>query len=63
MPIATGSSEYWSYPSWPSHIDHLLITNECFNLVDTVFTVRPDICELKYLSMAGDHRPVELVLF
>ena len=63
MPIATGSSAYWSYPSWPSHIDHLLITNECFYLVDTVFTVRPDICEPKYFSMASDHRPVELVLF
>ena len=63
MAIATGSSAYWSYPSWPSHIDHLLITNECFNSVDTVFTVRPDICVQRYTSYVSDHRPVELVLF
>ena len=30
MAIAQGSSSDWSYPSWPSHIDHLLITNELF---------------------------------
>ena len=26
--IATGNSSNWSYPSWPSHLDHILITNE-----------------------------------
>ena len=25
MPIAQGSSLNWSYPSWPSHLDHILI--------------------------------------
>jgi len=30
MDIAQGNSSDWSYPSWPSHIDHLLITNELF---------------------------------
>ncbi|MEZ7839182.1 MAG: endonuclease/exonuclease/phosphatase family protein [Flavobacteriales bacterium] len=30
MAIAQGNSSDWSYPSWPSHIDHLLITNELF---------------------------------
>ena len=28
MYIAQSSSEYWSYPSWPSHLDHILISNE-----------------------------------
>jgi len=63
MGIATGNSMYWSYPSWPSHIDHLLITNECFDDVDTVFTTRADACLLEYKSTVSDHRPVELVLF
>jgi len=26
--IANGSNSGWSYPSWPSHIDHIFITNE-----------------------------------
>lgn len=30
MDIAQGNSSDWSYPSWPSHIDHLLITNKLF---------------------------------
>lgn len=63
MSIATGNSAYWSYPSYPSHIDHLLITNECFNDVDTVFTTRPDMCAPEFRSVVSDHRPVELVLF
>ena len=63
MSIATGDSKYWSYPSWPSHIDHLLITNECFDDVDTVFTTRPEICFHGYKKVVSDHRPVELVLF
>ncbi|SVC64913.1 uncharacterized protein METZ01_LOCUS317767, partial [marine metagenome] len=31
MDIAQGSSSSWSYPTWPSHIDHILITNELFD--------------------------------
>ena len=63
MSIATGTPAHWSYPSYPSHIDHLLITNECFNFVDTVLTIRADVCEPEYSKVASDHRPVELVLF
>ena len=29
--IADGSSSNWSYPSWPSHLDHILISNELFS--------------------------------
>ena len=29
--IAQGSSSGWSYPNWPSHLDHILITNELFS--------------------------------
>ena len=31
MIIAEGNSYGWSYPWWPSHIDHILITNELFD--------------------------------
>ena len=30
FPIALGSSSNFSYPSWPSHLDHILISNELF---------------------------------
>ncbi|MBL7110502.1 MAG: endonuclease/exonuclease/phosphatase family protein [Bacteroidales bacterium] len=30
MAIAEGSQSVWSYPGWPSHIDHIIITNELF---------------------------------
>ncbi|MGB6035705.1 MAG: endonuclease/exonuclease/phosphatase family protein [Cryomorphaceae bacterium] len=30
MEIATGSASQWSYPSWPSHLDHILVSNELF---------------------------------
>ena len=29
-PIANGTSSNWSFPGWPSHIDHILISNELF---------------------------------
>ena len=30
--IAEDPSAIWSFPSWPSHIDHILITDELFGL-------------------------------
>lgn len=30
MGIAAGSSADWSFPGWPSHLDHILITDELF---------------------------------
>jgi len=30
MIISQGNSMDWSYPTWPSHLDHILITNELF---------------------------------
>jgi endonuclease/exonuclease/phosphatase family metal-dependent hydrolase len=30
MEIAQRDDVLWSYPSWPSHLDHILITNELF---------------------------------
>ncbi len=62
MHIATGSSTWYSYPSWPSHIDHILLTDELFSSVDTVMVYRPEICVPEYRETVTDHRPVVLFL-
>ena len=31
LEIANGSTSEWSCPTWPSHLDHILITNELFD--------------------------------
>lgn len=62
MNIAMCSSENWSYPSWPSHLDHILITNELFSLVEDVRTLKVNACESQYYSTVSDHRPVMLRL-
>ena len=53
---------YWSYPSWPSHIDHILITNEIFNTEYDAITVRVDEIFFNsfnnYDNLVSDHRPV-----
>ncbi len=66
MNIEIGSNTNWSYPSWPSHLDHLLITNELFydpiiedSLVQTIkvddyFSGGFDT----YDYNVSDHRPV-----
>ncbi len=56
--VANGSSELWSYPSWPSHLDHILVSNELFDLLDTAHTVLLDNCVERYFSTVSDHRPV-----
>ncbi len=66
MSIATGSTQNWSYPTWPSHIDHIIISNELFdefdNSISEVKVVRiDDILEggwNEYDSNVSDHRPV-----
>ena len=64
--IASGNSSDWSYPSWPSHLDHILITNELFDEYDNsdVLTIKID----DYLDggwneydyNVSDHRPVAI---
>ena len=64
MHIAEGPSSNWSFPSWPSHLDHILITNELF-WSDAV-TLRLDDYMLggwgKYDDYISDHRPVGINL-
>jgi exonuclease III len=62
MNIAKGSLLWWSYPSWPSHIDHILVTNELFSRIDTTMVLKPDPCYSGYFDNVSDHRPVELIL-
>ena len=64
--IASGNSSDWSYPSWPSHLDHILITNELFDELDNsvILTIKVD----EYLAGGwneydyniSDHRPVAI---
>ncbi len=61
----------WSFPSWPSHLDHILITNELF---DEFGAVQSEIRTIRiddyieggwgtYNSKISDHRPVGLKLY
>jgi endonuclease/exonuclease/phosphatase family metal-dependent hydrolase len=61
MPIAQGSSENWSYPDWPSHLDQVLISNELFDDVKSIQVLKPDSCSDQYEPILSDHRPVHTV--
>ena len=62
--IAQGSISDWSYPSWPSHIDHILITNELFGVFEIIETIRIDYFMdggfNDYDQNISDHRPVAI---
>jgi len=69
MQIALGNPTDFSYPTWPSHLDHILITNELF----TDFSKPNSIIECiriddymsswnTYDNNISDHRPVGLKL-
>jgi endonuclease/exonuclease/phosphatase family metal-dependent hydrolase len=62
MKIANGSQLWWSYPSYPSHIDHILITNELFAKVDTTVVYKAAPCYPDYSADISDHRPVGIKL-
>ena len=56
--IADGNSAYWSYPGWPSHIDHILVSDELFDELDTAYTLLVERCVSGYSTRVSDHRPV-----
>ena len=64
--IACNKYTDWSYPSWPSHLDHILISNELFNSVNFVQTIKLeeffDGGWSDYDKYISDHRPVGLRL-
>ncbi len=68
LSIAESSASNWSYPSWPSHLDHILVTNEIFSTFENGV---PDVATIKlddalsggwnaYDEDISDHRPVAL---
>jgi len=70
MEIATDSTSDWSYPYWPSHLDHILITNELFDEFENPGSTIKTITIDKYLGgnwntyykNISDHRPVAIKL-
>jgi len=66
IPIAKGPSDNWSYPKWPSHLDHILVTNELFDELSRTGTEVTTIHVDDYFSNGwnayevalSDHRPV-----
>ena len=68
MYIAQGSSSNWSFPTWPSHLDHILLTSELFeefeNSYSYVQTIKVDEYFeegwYEYDHNVSDHRPVGL---
>jgi len=69
LPIALGNQIDFSYPSWPSHLDHILITNELFsdfsNPNSEIRCIRIDDYMNnwnEYDNNISDHRPVGIKL-
>jgi len=70
LEIEQGNSSNWSYPTWPSHIDHILITNELFDVFDNdgsaISTIKVDEYFpggwWDYDENVSDHRPVAMRL-
>ena len=67
MEIAEGGEYNWSYPSWPSHLDHILINKPLFddfeNEGSQVETLRLDDyfdSFYQYEINVSDHRPVAI---
>ena len=64
--IARGNSSYWSFPNWPSHLDHILITNEIFDELDSIEVKTIKIDDyinggwFEYDQNISDHRPVAM---
>jgi endonuclease/exonuclease/phosphatase family metal-dependent hydrolase len=58
LDIARGDPEYWSFPGWPSHIDHFLISNELFERDLITRTLLFDQCDSSYFTYISDHRPL-----
>ena len=70
LPIAEGNSSDWSFPNWPSHLDHILITNEIFDEYNSLEVNTIKIDEYleggwnQYDQNISDHRPVAMkILF
>ncbi len=57
--ISFGNQLNWSYPGWPSDLDHILITNELFNAsVAEIIKIDSILSWESYDRYISDHRPV-----
>jgi endonuclease/exonuclease/phosphatase family metal-dependent hydrolase len=71
MLIAQQTSSNWSFPSWPSHLDHILISNELIDDFNNSYNNVQTILMDNYFSNGfygydnciSDHRPVAIKLF
>ncbi|MFA8450360.1 MAG: endonuclease/exonuclease/phosphatase family protein [Bacteroidales bacterium] len=71
MDIARGNSKNWSYPSYPSHLDHILVNKPLFdeiaqNTTKTECIKIDDITNMgwyNYQKNISDHRPVGIKFF
>lgn len=70
LEIADGFETHWSYPSWPSHLDHILITNELIDELNKTGSICQTIEIDEYIDGGwwfyeeniSDHRPVGIKL-
>ena len=66
LEIAQGNSSEWSFPNWPSHLDHILVTDELFNGINNLAIQTIKIDEYleggwdEYDQNISDHRPVAI---
>ena len=60
--IAEQSSYFWSYPSWPSHIDHILVNSNIYDNYNShlTSTIRIDdyVGYNYFQNNISDHRPL-----
>lgn len=56
--IEQSNSDLWSYPSWPSHLDHILTTTDLNKRLSSAQTILIDSCDNDYFTNISDHRPV-----
>jgi endonuclease/exonuclease/phosphatase family metal-dependent hydrolase len=61
-PINDGPVSNWSYPSWPSHLDHILMTNELCDNLRSAHVLRLNDCVDNYNNDVSDHRPMMVQL-
>lgn len=59
--IADGATSSWSFPSFPSHIDHILCTDELEDNFVSAYTLTLDDCIGSYEGVVSDHLPVVAV--
>jgi endonuclease/exonuclease/phosphatase family metal-dependent hydrolase len=68
--IALKDSTNWSYPSWPSHIDHVIINNKLLTEFNTIYNNDTNAIQVlaidryykngfsEYSQNISDHRPI-----